>query len=1368
MALTPEQLAAAKAKLLQTPPATEASSALSETAAQAKARLLATTPQQSVAPTAPAEQEQPEEQDGFFKSLIKEPAKIPMRIGVRLGELGAAAGLFGKDVKRGAEMNQQKATEIPFGPLGNIKVEPVKTGVAGVKQAVGETLETASYGVGAGGAGQVAKQGAKGIIRQGIKQGVKEGVKGGALYGAGEGFQKDKDVAGIAGEAALGASVGGVFGGTIGGAAAAVGKAANRLGSSVVDRAEATMRDVAGMSKKQAQNEAKGILKSRKTGQEQPDDFRTLAEEGVFWKDKNEGGALKHDTVDAQEELTKRIDETEEIYQRGLQDANPNVRHDLEMLKRDAIQGAQSNSAQTTKELRQKISDAVDAEIELNGRYVNNETFNKIKRGMYERGRYETMAEAGAAYRRTGEAIARMIEVANEGKLNVKEVNQRLGKLIRARDFLAKLHGGVVRGGGLSRKFAGLAGAMAGRSTNIPIIGELLGYKIGEYAQMSSVSPARRFSKFLGKMPFGKSERAKVLGKTAEDVAAAEAERARTPRLGPGKTIFGQAPKPKPDTSRILTQEEIRAKMAQESRPTVAASKVQQKMFGKKIPAARFAKEDTAVFKGRGSGQLYEYAPNGTVRRLSGQEANEYRKAGYEVFENSKQAKEHLEKGGRGKVIEGEIVQKKPEPKTYGFNIDAEDARVRSINRGGALPKVKPVSETLAETVQKIKKGEEFGITLNHNGTVYNGKGAVVTLHSKNFTHEEATPRAISDFLNQMRVAYQDHPNVKFGTFKMDDGHVSVDINMVTRDRGLAKRIATENNQKSYWDYELNNGEGGEVVTGGNGESKFTRGQISDALELAKESGFGATPTETPQRPKAPSAVSGGKKLTLYRGADKKVETIEREYKRIKSVKGNQRTLLQELADAGDKDVKEFLENSGDKAFADFFVPADKLIREKMKGKYDLIEYDHKSNPIHKGRGSENVANEYHDMSDGKFYSDKKTLAEIYAMNSRSAKYSPLGKTNPRNPHISKISEAYMADRGVVEPRVRLLDTIDEGRAKRIADAFDDMKDEPNNPKVRKAYEDLAKETKDQYDALTKAGYKMEPWEGKGQPYKNSAEMVEDVRNNKHLWFFKTDEGFGTGADADHPLLKESGIVVNGHKMKYNDLFRAVHDMFGHAKEGNQFGPVGEENAWRIHSVMYSPDARRAMTSETRGQNSWVNFGKSRRNKTGGIIKKGEEGFIEAKDRPYAEQKTGLLPDEFVFQKGEKSTPFGKGKSVPIFQDVRDIYKKTGKNTIPVDKLRTSEEVLDMDRVDDIVRQIEENGTGGLGTIRVAKNGVIIDGHHRAAAMMKYGIKKIPVMVIDEKSTFKYEGKPIRWLSESDKKIPAPTLRELVKRQKDK
>jgi hypothetical protein len=187
--------------------------------------------------------------------------------------------------------------------------------------------------------------------------------------------------------------------------------------------------------------------------------------------------------------------------------------------------------------------------------------------------------------------------------------------------------------------------------------------------------------------------------------------------------------------------------------------------------------------------------------------------------------------------------------------------------------------------------------------------------------------------------------------------------------------------------------------------------------------------------------------------------------------------------------------------------------------------------------------------------------------------------------------------------------SLDEGRAKKIAAAYDAMTHSPNDPKVKASYEAFKKETLAQYEYLKGKGIKFEPWGKDQQPYASSAEMLKDVRDNRHLGFFQ-----GGDMPADHPLAEN----VPGTDLSYNDVFRAVHDYFGHAKEGVGFGPRGEENAWRSHSQLYSDVARGAMTAETRGQNSWVNFGPH-----------GEANRANPKETKYAEQKAGTLPPEF-------------------------------------------------------------------------------------------------------------------------------------------
>lgn len=200
---------------------------------------------------------------------------------------------------------------------------------------------------------------------------------------------------------------------------------------------------------------------------------------------------------------------------------------------------------------------------------------------------------------------------------------------------------------------------------------------------------------------------------------------------------------------------------------------------------------------------------------------------------------------------------------------------------------------------------------------------------------------------------------------------------------------------------------------------------------------------------------------------------------------------------------------------------------------------------------------------------------------------------------------------------------VDPAFAKKVADAYDAMKHEPNALPVKAAYAAMIRETLAQWDAIKATGLKVHfADDAHPYPYSIPSEVFADVRDNNTLWVFPTDAGFGS-SDFDpstNPLLGPTGETIDGRKVVANDIFRIVHDYFGHIKEGVGFRANGEENAWRIHSTMYSPLARRALTSETRGQNSWVNWGPhGEKNRT-----------ASGEDTVYADQKTGLLPQEFV------------------------------------------------------------------------------------------------------------------------------------------
>lgn len=205
---------------------------------------------------------------------------------------------------------------------------------------------------------------------------------------------------------------------------------------------------------------------------------------------------------------------------------------------------------------------------------------------------------------------------------------------------------------------------------------------------------------------------------------------------------------------------------------------------------------------------------------------------------------------------------------------------------------------------------------------------------------------------------------------------------------------------------------------------------------------------------------------------------------------------------------------------------------------------------------------------------------------------------------------------------------VDKQRAERIAQEYTAMRHDPQNAEVKAAYDAMIAETTAQYQAILDSGLTVEfiDYAKQGDPYAASPRlMTEDVRNNNHMWVFSTRDGFGSSDldVSDNPLLAETGFEISGKPALANDLFRVVHDYFGHVKEGVGFRADGEENAWRAHSAMYSPLARRAMTSETRGQNSWVNFGPNgEANRT-----------ASGSDTVYADQKVGLLP-EWVSEDG--------------------------------------------------------------------------------------------------------------------------------------
>lgn len=169
----------------------------------------------------------------------------------------------------------------------------------------------------------------------------------------------------------------------------------------------------------------------------------------------------------------------------------------------------------------------------------------------------------------------------------------------------------------------------------------------------------------------------------------------------------------------------------------------------------------------------------------------------------------------------------------------------------------------------------------------------------------------------------------------------------------------------------------------------------------------------------------------------------------------------------------------------------------------------------------------------------------------------------------------------------------------------------------------------------------------------NSIAMLRDINQMRNLNVFR-------GGDPHEFLSRvdpETGLSSN-------EKFRAVHDYAGHGIMGNKFDALGEERAFGVHSQMYSPLARMAMASETRGQNSFVNYSPLNVELETEILSKMDE-FKAAKtdsakqsimrevadlnaQRRYADQKSVLLPPQMIDLSYQGGMPeFLKGVNVP-------------------------------------------------------------------------------------------------------------------------
>jgi len=127
------------------------------------------------------------------------------------------------------------------------------------------------------------------------------------------------------------------------------------------------------------------------------------------------------------------------------------------------------------------------------------------------------------------------------------------------------------------------------------------------------------------------------------------------------------------------------------------------------------------------------------------------------------------------------------------------------------------------------------------------------------------------------------------------------------------------------------------------------------------------------------------------------------------------------------------------------------------------------------------------------------------------------------------------------------------------------------------SYTAFSLETQVQFWGLFEDGLNIIRWSH--NPYSNSNEMFNSIENKKVLKVLM--DCAGSPLAADHPL----SLIHENCGLSVNEMFRAVHDYYGHYKIRAPFETFeGEIAAYNNHKKYYSAAAAHALYSETVGQ----------------------------------------------------------------------------------------------------------------------------------------------------------------------------------------
>lgn len=210
-------------------------------------------------------------------------------------------------------------------------------------------------------------------------------------------------------------------------------------------------------------------------------------------------------------------------------------------------------------------------------------------------------------------------------------------------------------------------------------------------------------------------------------------------------------------------------------------------------------------------------------------------------------------------------------------------------------------------------------------------------------------------------------------------------------------------------------------------------------------------------------------------------------------------------------------------------------------------------------------------------------------------------------------------------------------RAPEAAEAYDAMPSEPSQA-VLDAYEEFYTHVKRQYLWMEQQGIQVEvrdidfdnPRDVQDY-YASTVEFVRDVNENNRLIVSRTP------AEGNPEIYMR---IDPDTGLSNNDMFRAVHDYFGHVVHENGVDRFGEDIAFMTHAQMFPEEVLPVLAQETRMQNWW-------------LVANNEAG---ATNPIFPEQKLGLAPKKFWADAVE----FADGRGAYTQQTMRNkdlIYK---------------------------------------------------------------------------------------------------------------